>query len=281
MATAIETRFELTGADGGPLRGEVRTADRSTGWPAVIICHGFKGFRDWGFFPVLSARLARAGLTTVTFNFSGSGVGPDGESFNEPERFARDTFSRQLTDLATIRAALGEGRLVPGLARPGRLGLFGHSRGGGVAVLHASRQPVDALVTWASISSTLRWSPETIAGWRAKGTLDVVNARTGQVLQMSTEILDDIERNRERLDVAVAAAAVTAPWLILHGEADEAVSADEAERLRVASGRMTTRMEIVAGGSHTFGARHPWAGSTPELDRAMDSTVEWFGKWLL
>ena len=42
--------------------------------------HGFKGFKDWGFFPHLADRLARAGLVAVSFNFSGSGVGPDGET---------------------------------------------------------------------------------------------------------------------------------------------------------------------------------------------------------
>ena len=42
--------------------------------PAVVVLHGFKGFKDWGMFPVFSERLARAGVTAVTPNLSGSGV---------------------------------------------------------------------------------------------------------------------------------------------------------------------------------------------------------------
>jgi len=79
MATVNTTQFELVGADGGPLRGDVRTQEKGADRPAVVICHGFKGFKDWGFFPHLAARIARAGMTAVSFNFSGSGVGPDGE----------------------------------------------------------------------------------------------------------------------------------------------------------------------------------------------------------
>ena len=281
MATIVRTLFELEGADGGPLRGDVRTAGKGTGRPAVIICHGFKGFKDWGFFPHLADRLAKAGLTAISFNFSGSGVGADNETFSETERFSHDTYSRQLADLATVRAAANEGQLATGLRGSDRVGVFGHSRGGGVAVIHAAREPVNALVTWASVSFARRWDPETIAQWRARGSHDVVNARTGQVLVMSTDILDDVDRNAAALDIASAAGKVAAPWLIVHGQADEAVPAREANQLFDASGRASTRLEIIPDSGHTFGARHPWAGTTPGLDRALDLTVEWFGKWLL
>src|SRR5216110_859415 len=145
VATVKKTAFVLRGADGGPLRGDVRTAGDAR--PAVVICHGFKGFKDWGMFPPLAERLARAGLCAVSFNFSGSGVGADGESFSEPERFAHDTYTRQLGDLTEVLRALSEARLVPGLHVPPRVGLLGHSRGGGVAILKAAEDSdVRALV---------------------------------------------------------------------------------------------------------------------------------------
>ena len=134
MASPIKTSFRLTGADGGTLRGDVRTAGRAR--PAVVICHGFKGFKDWGYFPVTADRLARAGFTAVSFSFSGAGVGDDGETFNEPERFGRNTYSVQLADLDIILHALGSGAL--GL-QPSAVGLLGHSMGGGVTILRAAR----------------------------------------------------------------------------------------------------------------------------------------------
>jgi dienelactone hydrolase len=282
MSTVKTTRFELTGADGGPLRGEVRTVGSGEARPAVIICHGFKGFKDWGFFPKLAERLARAGLTAITFNFSGSGIGPDGESFSEPQRFSHSTFSNDLIDLETVAGALARNRLCDGLDETDRYGLFGHSRGGGTAVLYAAGNTnVPALVTWSAIAKTNRWDAETVTRWRADGKLDIVNTRTGEVLPMFTDILDDIELSGQALDVTSAAARVGGRWLILHGAADEAVSIDEARILYDASNKETTEIHVIPGGTHTFGAQHPWSGYTAELESVVTRTIAWFSRYLL
>jgi pimeloyl-ACP methyl ester carboxylesterase len=277
MATPVLTRFESAGADGGPLRGDVRTAGRDGARPAVVICHGFKGFKNWGFFPHLADRLARGGVTAVSFNFSGSGVEPDGETFSEPERFGHATLGRDLADLASVLAALRGGTLVPGLVPPSAVGLFGHSRGGGIAVLHTAHDAgVQALVTWSAVGAALRWGPETIAQWRREGRISITNARTGDVLPLYTDALDEIEADTAgRLDVGKAAAAVRVPWLIVHGAVDESVPLKEGRFLWEQSGGRAELL-VVPHGSHTFGARHPWAGMTGELEQAMDATVGWF-----
>ena len=277
MATPVVKTFELEGADGGPLRGDVRAVPGSHARPVVVICHGFKGFKDWGFFPHLADRLARGGVTAVSFNFSGSGVGPEGDRFSEPQRFGHATFGNDLRDLEIVLDALGAGVLAEGVGGPGKTGLFGHSRGGGIAVLcAAARQSVGALVTWSAVASARRWGPETIRQWRRDGKLDVTNARTGEVLPLYTDVLDELDADAEgRLDVLGAAARVRAPWLIVHGESDESVSIREAQQLEKASGDRAELL-LVRHGSHTFGARHPWAGSTPELDQAVDATAGWF-----
>jgi hypothetical protein len=56
---------------------------------------------------------------------------------------------------------------------------------------------------------------------------------------------------------------------------DESVPVQEAKDLWDRSGRKS-RLLVLPHGSHTFGARHPWAGTTPELDRAFDETTGWF-----
>jgi len=281
MATPQLTAFTLTGADGGPLRGDVRSAGAGAARPAVVIAHGFKGFKDWGFFPQLADRLARGGVAAVSFNFSGSGVGPEGDRFTEPERFARATFGGDVRDLETVLAALRAGTLIPRLAPPSRIGLFGHSRGGGMCVLAAAAHPdLGALVTWSAIGQALRWGPETVRRWRASGKLEVTNTRTGEVLPVYPDVLDELEADREgRLDIAAAAGRVAVPWLIVHGEVDETVSIREAQALHRASGERAELL-VVRHGGHTLGARHPWAGTTPELDQAMDATVGWFFRTL-
>ena len=276
MATPRLARLELTGADGGPLYVDVRTGAREGEVrPAVVICHGFKGFKDWGFFPFLAERLALAGFTAVTFNFSGSGVGPDSDVVNEPDRWFGQRISGDLADLETVL-----GHLASSGAR--WIGLVGHSRGGGVAVLGAARdRRVKALVTWAAVAGFLRYSPEERVRWRAEGRTEVVNARTGQLLPIGLPLLDDLEANAEgALDVTAAATRVPVPWLIAHGGSDESVPVREAERLARASTSPRAELLILEGAGHTFGARHPWAGSTAELDRLVERTARFLGEAL-
>lgn len=280
MATPVRKPFQLEGADGKPLRGDVRTAGGGGGRPAVVICHGFKGFKDWGFFPHLAERIARAGLTAVSFNFSASGVGPDGESFSEPGRFRAWTYTGDLQDLDTVVTGLAAGTLADDVAAPSGIGLVGHSRGGGVGIVFAAEdERVEALVTWNAIARPLRWGPQTIEQWRRDGELKVENQRTGEVLPLGTDLLDDVDRNMKRLDIVAAAARVEAPWLVIHGEADATVPVAEGRELHQAAGERAELL-VIPGGSHTFGAKHPWAGGTAELSRAVDATVDWLVRGL-
>ena len=243
-----------------------------------MICHGFKGFKDWGYFPVVAERLARAGFAVVSFNFSGSGVGEDGETFSEPERFGRNTYSRELEDLEIVLRALRDGAF--GL-RPRAIGLLGHSLGGGVAVLRTARDPgIRALVTWAATAQFRRlWREDQIPEWRRTGKIAVVNQRTGDVLPLYTDILDDLERNAAALDVTAAASRLEVPWLVAHGAEDESVPVEDARALHgVTGGR--AELLVIEGAGHTFGITHPWRGSSPAFDCLIGATLDWFARHL-
>lgn len=275
MATPTLTRHRLPGAL-GEILVDVRAGGRGAPRPAVVVVHGFKGFKDWGLWPALAERLARAGLSAVTFNLSGSGVDDSGE-FVYPERFGHNTFSAELQDLRRVTDALAAGQL--GVAPPTSLGLLGHSRGGGMAVLHTAHDPrIAALATWAAISTVERWPGPQRAQWRAAGVNEVKNARTGQVLPLYPDVLDDIERNAAALDIEAAARRLAVPWLLVHGAEDEAVALAEGERLAAAA--PSARYLVIQGTGHTFGAVHPWGGPTPALERAVDATLAFFADTL-
>ncbi|MGI9075931.1 MAG: alpha/beta hydrolase [Gemmatimonadaceae bacterium] len=254
--------FELVNEEGLPIRGEMWHAGRSRG--TVIVCHGFKGFAKWGFFPLLAETLSRGGVGTITFNFSGSGVGADGESFTEESAFFSNSFSRELADLKLVEKE-AERREWLGA----NYGLFGHSRGGGIAILHAARQPlVRALATWAAISTVDRWSGDVKKKWREDGRIGIVNARTGQVLALGTAGLDDVEKlATSDLDILSAASRIAIPWLIAHGTMDEAVPFTEGEKLAKAATSASVETLTIAGGNHTFGAQHPLFSPVPSRTR--------------
>jgi uncharacterized protein len=277
MATPTLTKHSLPGALGQILI-DLRAGGRESSRPAVLVLHGFKGFKDWGMFPPLGERLAQAGFTAVTPNLSGSGVDDAGE-FSLPDRFGHNTFSAELEDTGRIIDALMRGEL--GVPAPSTLGLVGHSRGGGIAVLQTAVDPrVRALVTWSAISRVERWPADQRSAWRAAGRTDVKNARTGQVLPLYIDVLDDIEQNAESLDIEAAAGRIAVPWLIIHGTEDESVGFSEAESLKAANSRKKTRLLPIERGGHTFGATHPWRSTTPQLDTVFDATTQWLAAHL-
>ena len=278
----IHRRFVLKSARGEPIRGDLRLPDLGGSFPVVVVCHGFKGFKDWGFHPYLGSRLADAGFAAVHFNFSRNGVGEDLLEFTELDLFQRNTPTIEREDLGTVLAAL-RNELSDAPLDLDRIGLAGHSRGGGIAVLGAAADPaVKALVTWAAVSTLDQFrDPLTLALWRKHGYLDVTNTRTGQEMRLGVELLDDLTVNREALDVRASAARLRCPWRIVHGTADESVPFSEAEDLLAHASR-TVPVELVPieGAGHTFGAKHPWSGTTDHLDEAVRVTVDWFGRHL-
>ena len=121
--------FRLT-PPGADIRGDVWTTADTMADTAILVCHGFKGFKDWGFFPYLCEQLTqRLDITVVSFNFDGSGVRET--DFDDLSAFAHNTFSRELWDLEAILDGLAYGKLgdltLPSISR---FGLLGHSRGG-------------------------------------------------------------------------------------------------------------------------------------------------------
>lgn len=283
MSDEIRTRdFRLEYDEPGRVvRGHVYApADAADGArPGVIVIHGFKGFMDWGFFPELGRTLARNGMIAVAFNMSGSGVGEDPLEMSDDTAFERNTPSRELEDLERVRQHVDSGA-VPGLDT-GRLALLGHSLGGGIALLSAERRGDHrAVVVWSSISRSDRYDEETARTWRAQGYLEVPNARTGQIHRLGLCWLDDVVQNREALDIRAACRRLSTPTLLVHGTRDESVPFEEAHALEAALRPGVGRLVAIEGAGHTFGAVHPFAGTTPHLERVLSETTGFLGEHL-
>lgn len=253
------------------IRGRLEWPRESAGpSPLVVIVHGFKGFMDWGFFPELSRRIAAAGLCAVSFNMSGSGIGPELDVFSDDEGFRRNSMSRELEDLAAVVEFASRQPEVDATRRA----LVGHSFGGGLALIHAAEtRGWNAVVVWAGVATLDRFGPRAKALWRELGELAIPNARTGQVHRIGLDWLDDLEANLQgRFDVLAAAGRLETPVWLLHARDDETAGFHEAEQLADAlSGCHLIAFERAG---HTFGARHPLEAVGHDLERALGVTIE-------
>jgi pimeloyl-ACP methyl ester carboxylesterase len=231
----------------------------------MLICHGFKGFKDYGFLPILAEHAACREVVAHRFNFSHSGMTENLETFEKPSLFEQDTFNKQVHDLLAVSRAAASGDLSGGgKAMP--TVWFGHSRGGIDILLAASRvfagggasgdaAPV-GLVVAASPHKAIWLQEQSLRAIRRKGFVNSPSARTGQVLRVGRAWLEEVERSPGDFDPLVAIGRVRCPVLIVHGDADATVTVDSAHALaNAAGGRAEVR--VIRGASHTFNTSHP------------------------
>lgn len=269
--------------DENPVRADLYMPPRQAG--ICILCPGFKGHRNWGFFPYLAERLAGAGFAALTIDFSHNGTIPSDDGpgntvsqlYCDPGRFSRNTISRECDDLRAVIRAVQDDGLDGALDRTLPLALFGHSRAGVPVILMAhSFSQVRAIASWGTPVHPDIFSEEQKRKWRETGALEFTDAATGTLLRVGTTYLDDIEQNSRRFDLARAVTDLATPYLIVNGTADIPVPPEAAIRLfRANSGNNTARLLLVRA-SHTFGAAGTAFTPTVALERAAGETVDWF-----
>lgn len=263
--------FKLPASDGEILNITAYGIENQNN-PCLIFVHGFKGFKDWGFGPYLARYFAERSFFVLTFNFSHNGIGDNPLEFTETAKFAKNTYSREISELLQIIDAYRNHYF--GNHETKDIALIGHSRGGAIALLTASLvKEVKAVVLWASISRLDRYSARQKKQWHQKGYMEVKNQRTGAIMRLNLTLLDDIELNGSSLlNIEKAMKNLHRPLLIAHGEQDLAVPVAEAEELYSWSDKSMTEFFKLASTGHTFDIKHPFEGSGDKFERLLEKT---------
>ncbi len=244
--------FEVLGSSGRPVRG---TWHGHKDAPSVLVLHGFKGFRSWGFFPWLCDEFASAGWRALRIDFSHNGV--EERDFDRLDLFMLDTPTRHQEDLRAVAKSI-----------EGPFAILGHSRGGGDAILFAASEPrVTRVVTLASVATTAWRPPDVEENLRTLGYYPVPNARTKQTMPVARHAIEDGSRH----SIEDAARQMHAPLLLIHGTEDESVPPSASEQ--VATWHRNANLKLIEGAGHTFGAVHPWRGPTHWLEEASRLTT--------
>lgn len=246
--------------------------------PLVIFCHGYKGFKDWGAWHLVADAFAEAGFCFLKFNFSHNGGTVEQPiDFPDLEAFAQNNFSSELDDFDRILNSVEEGNenLPKAISS---ISIIGHSRGGGIALIKTSEdERIQKVVSWAGVSDfkvRFQEGTEVFETWKRQGVMEVENSRTKQKLPHYFQFYEDFKANESRFTIKRAVENLKVPLLIVHGDDDSSVSVQEARAIH--SWNPNSSLEIIPGGDHVFGAKHPWEGNNlpPELIKVVKITID-------
>ncbi|MEX0967692.1 MAG: prolyl oligopeptidase family serine peptidase [Bacteroidia bacterium] len=257
--------------DAHPLLADVFFMDDGKPKPMVIFSHGFKGFKDWGTFNMIAEQFAREGFIFIKFNFSCNGVSLDNPiEFTDLDAFSKNNFSRELDDLEQVISWSLSNALIPESERAEEeICLLGHSRGGAISIIKASEdERVKKLVTWAAVGDLgEKWNAAMRKEWKAKGVMQIENSRTGQQMPLKYQLIEDLENNKERLDVIAAASRISVPFMAVHGTEDESVPFEHAIAMKRVNKQV--KLNLIPSAGHTFGSYHPYHEKRLPIDTAL------------
>lgn len=245
--------FTLSGAAGKLIYGDCTYDDTKTNSDTIIFIHGFKGFKDWGAHHLTAAFFASKGYRYIKFNLSHSGVTKENRNdVTDMEAFASNTISKELFDVEALM------NYVSSTFSPKSIYLIGHSRGGGLAIIQAAKDPrINKLITWSAIADfSSLWKKEQEPEWIQTGRIFVENARTKEKMPLNSTLLEDFNMHKENFDIIKAANHIEIPWLILHGDKDVNVPFSVAQKL--AQKQLKARIQKIEGANHVYGASHPY-----------------------
>jgi len=284
----IYKEFILRSREGEKLRADIRYEASGVRKPVILFLHGFKGFKDWGPFPVIRERLAAAGFISIGFNSSHNGVGDDLKSFTELDRFAENTISRELGEIGDVIDGIVQLESIPIEANEinnDAIGLHGHSRGASAIILEAQRhRVVRAAAAWAPPIRFHRYTDGLHDQWKKKGYIEIENARTGQIMRLNLSLLEDIEQHEAEFDVLAAAKMLTSQekgLLLVAGSEDLTVKVEEPQSIYEAAMKQFAEIHIIPRTGHTFGAEHPKKDIPPPMETALGLTINFFQKYLV
>lgn len=222
----------------------------------IIFCHGFKGFKDWGCWNLVSDYFSERGFNFLKFNFSHNGTTKSNPleitNFNA---FRNNNYSIELNDISRVINFIKSPKST---LNHQNYYLIGHSRGGGIACLASQNHPeITKLVTWAGVADFGKRFPSNtgLINWENIGYRNILNSRTGEKYPQDFQFYKDFIQNIDQLNISKSLLKFKGKFLICYGTLDQVVSCDDAFKMHQIAHNSTIKSFRT---NHTFSSKHPW-----------------------
>lgn len=254
-------------------------APRSEAIACAVIVHGFKGYKDYGFIPVMAHDLCERGVLVHRINLSTSGMTDDINTFARPDLFELDSWNRQVEDVCCVVRAIDQGVLAgAGLPRY----LIGHSRGGATVLLaggrHRASLQLHGIVTINAVDSCCRMSSDEQREILERGYTLTQSARTGQALRISASWLQEQLDDPQAHDVLLQASRCGVRVCVMHGDRDDAVDISAGQAIAY---KLNTPLIVLQDSNHVLNMPNPSNIDTPRtipLLKAIDEITRLMGQ---
>lgn len=230
--------------------------------PCVLFLHGFKGFKDWGYWHLLAEPIIQAGFCFVKFNYTHNGTSIDhAQDFTALDKFSKNTYGMECEDAFHMIETLA--KFHSDIVDTRKLYLIGHSRGGGLSmVLSNESSDVQATAAWAPIGRfDYLWynNVQYTNTWNKGEDILIPNSRTAQQMPISRDIYDDYQVQQSRFDLPRIYRESTCPYHVFYGTEDSIMDTFDPSILEVL--KIKQNISLIAGADHVFGGQHPYTES--------------------
>lgn len=221
----------------------------------IVMAHGFTGDKnEHGYFDKLAEGLNEAGYNVLAFDFAGSG-----ESDDEPLRI-----DKQVKDLKMAINYLKSRKVE-------KVGLFGHSQGGLVALRNYS-DGIETIVLTSPVTDRMANYADDRLDERQKNELEekgqwTVNLEKGQREKIAVD--REIIREKESINQDELLSGIECPVLIIHGNEDKVVPVESSKK--AVQKLSSSELKVIEGLDHSY---------DDFLDEISESTVKWLEKHL-
>ena len=273
MHDLIKKEFVIESSGSRPIVGDLTYINSNQEKDLIIFCHGYKGFKDWGCWNLMANKFVSSGFHFLKFNFShNGGTITNPIDFPDLKAFSENNYSIEVNDVSRVIEFIKSDEFSLNYRQTH---IIGHSRGGGIACLAASKfKEIKNLITLASVSNFGERFPNQneIEKWKKNGVRYVENMRTKQMLPHLYQFYQNYLENQKELNIETAIKKFDGRFLICHGTMDMAVNFKNSLNLLkwAKNGRLFDLRT-----NHTFGTKHPYESKDIPipLNEVIDETI--------